>query len=110
MTCRPYRLGTGAGDRETWRWLSRSILGTQSTGFRGEPWSRHRNKLKELAFVVREGEDGVRRAREAWTAAAGLAWPGGLDQTNGFVDGARTPLLDALELLDVHLPLAEDDA
>jgi len=110
MTCRPYRLGTGADDRETWRWLSRSVLGTQSTGFRGEPWRRHRNKLKELAFVVREGEDGVRRAREAWTAAAGLAWPGGLDQTNGFVDGARTPLLDALELLDVHLPLAEDDA
>jgi len=108
LTCRPYRLGASADDRETWRWLSRSVLGTGASGFRGEHWSQRRNKLKELASVVREGQDGLRRAREAWTAAAALAWPGGLDQTNGFVDGTRTPLLDAVELLDVHLPLAEE--
>lgn len=109
LTCRPYRLGASADDSETWRWLSRNVLGTGASGFRGDHWSQRRNKLKELASVVREGQDGVRRAREAWTAAAGLAWPGGLDQTNGFVDGVRTPLLDAVELLDVHLPLAEED-
>lgn len=105
LTCRPYRLGESADDQETWRWLSRCILGAQGNGFRGDLWSQHRNKLKELASLVREGENGVRRAREAWTAAADLAWPGGLDETNGFLDGVRTPLLDAVELLDVHLPL-----
>lgn len=108
LTCRPYRLGSSATDYETWRWLARTVLGTGDAGFRGGPWGQHRNKLKELASVVREGPEGVRHARQAWTAAAGLAWPGGLDQANGFLDGVRTPLLDALELLDVHLPLGEE--
>ena len=110
LTCRPYRLGASANERETWRWLSQTMLGTGPDGFRGERWSQHRNKLKALASVVRGGEDGVRRARESWTAAAGLDWPGGLGQTSGFIDGVRTPLLDALELLDIHLPLADAPA
>ncbi|SFW22826.1 hypothetical protein [Nitrosovibrio sp. Nv17] len=105
LTCRPYRLGLDTRERETWRWLSGIVLGTGPEGFRGERWSRHRNKLKELVQVVREGADGVRRARESWTAAANLPWPDRLDQTGGFFDATRTPLLDAIELLDVHLPL-----
>ncbi len=108
LTCRPYRLGPNASERETWRWLARTVIGSGPDGFRGERWSRHRNKLKELASIVREGPDGVRRTQESWTAASGLAWPAGLDQTSGFLDGARTPLLDAIELLDLHLPLAEE--
>lgn len=108
LTCRPYRLGSGADEPETWRWLSHNVLGTGANGFRGARWMQHRNKLKELASVVRKGQDGVRRAREAWTAAAGLPWPDGLDHTNGFLDGIRTPLLDAVELLDIHLPLSEE--
>ncbi len=110
LTCRPYPLGASSTERETWRWLSRTLLGAAPDGFRGERWRQHRNKLKELASVVREGADGVRRAREAWTVAANLAWPGGLEQTSGFLDGVRTPLLDAVELLDLHLPLAEGSA
>jgi hypothetical protein len=110
LTCRPYRLGVDARERETWRWLSRTLLGSGQDGFRGEQWREHRNKLKELASDVREGPDGVARAREAWTAAARLVWPGDLDKTSGFLDRDRTPLLDAIELLDVHLPLAEEPA
>lgn len=110
LTCRPYRLGESADDPETWRWLSRSVLGKKVNGFRGDHWAQRRNKLKELTAVVREGPDGIRGAREAWTVAADLAWPGDLDRTNGFIDGVRTPVLDAVELLDVHLPLAEEDA
>lgn len=108
LTCRPYRLGTGADDPETWRWLSDNVLGTGANGFRGARWAQHRNKLKELERVVREGPDGVRRAHEAWTAAGGIPWPGDLGETNGFFDGVRTPLLDALELLDIHLPLDKE--
>jgi hypothetical protein len=108
LTCRPYRLGASSSDRETWRWLSRTVLGTGAGGFRGEQWRQHRNKLKQLAMAIREGRDGVRRAQETWTAARGLGWPGDLDQANGFFDGIRTPLLDAVELLNVHLPLAEE--
>jgi hypothetical protein len=106
LTCRPYRLGAGPGDRETWRWLARAVLGEGSDGFRGERWRAHRNKVKELQAVVREGPESVERARQAWTAARGLQLPGGLDATNGFLDGQRTPLLDAIELLDLHLPLS----
>lgn len=111
LTCRPYPLGTHADDPGTWRWLSQSVLGTRPGSFRGEQWRQHHNKLKELASALREGKDGVRRTREGWTAAAGLQWPDGLDQKNGFIDGLRTPLLDAVELLDIHLPLTgEADA
>jgi hypothetical protein len=105
LTCRPYRLGATASDSGTWRWLSQTVLGTGPGGFRGAHWAQHRNKLKELASIVREGPDGVRQARESWAAAAKLPWPGDLDSTDGFLDGVRTPLLDAAELLDIHLPL-----
>lgn len=108
LTCRPYRLGSGPTDHETWRWLSETVLGTGQEGFRSEQWRQHRSKLKELASAVRRGQEGVRQARQGWTAAAALPWPGGLADTNGFLGGARTPLLDAVELLDLHLPLPEE--
>jgi GGDEF domain-containing protein len=109
LTGRPYRLGTGSEDRETWKWLAGTVLGEGPDGFRGNRWREHRNKVKELRAVVREGPEGVRRAREAWTVARELQLPGGLDATNGFLDGVRTPLLDAIELLDLHLPLGSSE-
>jgi hypothetical protein len=109
LTCRPYRLGTGSEDRETWKWLAGTVLGDAPDGFRGERWRAHRNKVKELRAVVREGPEGVGRAREGWTVARELQLPGGLDATNGFLDGVRTPLLDAIELLDLHLPLGSSE-
>jgi hypothetical protein len=105
LTCRPYRLGKSGKDRDTWLWLSRTVLGTGEGGFRCEEWRKHRNKLKELSVLVREGSRGIGTARQTWTAAGQLRWPDGLEEDHGFVDGVRTPLLDALELLDIHLPL-----
>lgn len=107
LTCRPYRLGTDPSQSESWRWLSETVLGTGDEGFRGPRWGRHHNKIKELASLVREGPEGVRRARRTWTAAR-IDLPGGLEATDGFFDATRTPLLDAVELLDIHLPLARD--
>lgn len=112
LTCRPYRLGNQKDERETWRWLSQTVLGTKNHGFRTDDWQQHRNKLKELASIVREGPDAVRWVRQSWTAAAKILWPEGLepDDSAAFFDGNRTPLLDAIELLDLHLPLSSGEA
>lgn len=107
LTCRPYRVGSDLDETETWRWLAGTVLGTGPAGFRGA-WAQHRNKVKELLSLVREGPDGVGRARGGWTAADGLRWPAAIDETNGFLGAVRTPLLDAIELLDIHLPLSAE--
>jgi len=105
FTCRPYPLGTAAGSAETWRWLAHTVLGQGSDGFRGSTWSTRRNKVKALRDAAREGPDAVRQNLEAWRAAAPkLALPNGIPD-DGFFDGTRTPFLDAIELLDIHVPL-----
>jgi hypothetical protein len=72
-------------------------------------WRAHRNKVNELQVAVREGPGSLRRTREAWIVAGKLQLPGGLDKTSGFPDGVHTPLLDAIELLDLHLPLGSSE-
>lgn len=105
LHCRPYRLGTRAADVGSWRWLSETIIGCAGNGFRGDPWRHRRNKVKKLAVLAREGPDAVRGAIQAWRAVdRPLALPNGLDES-GYLHGDRTPLLDAVELLDIHLPL-----
>lgn len=108
LTCRPYRLDDDSFNLiwKSWNWLSKKVLGTEDDGFRGPLWSKHRNKVKELAAWVREGPEGVERARQAWTVAGRLPLPGGLRE-DGFLvhDPVRTPLLDAVELLDLYQPL-----
>lgn len=111
LTCRPYPVGARGTDLETWRWLAESVLGPSSgAGLRGTQWSVRRNKVKELVSLVRGGPDEVRRTLSGWRVAApALALPGGLDET-GFLDGQRTPLVDAIELLDLHYPLPDEGA
>jgi len=104
LTCRPYRLGSGMNDSGTWFWLSGALLGTSGSGLRGPGWGRRRNKVKALASLLREGPSAVRTALHAWqTVDRQLVLPTGLD-ASGF-NGDRTPLLDAIELVDVHLSL-----
>jgi hypothetical protein len=104
LTCRPYRLGSSVDETETWRWLSDTVLGTTKSGLRSPRWGRRRNKVKNLAALARQGPDAVRAALHAWQAMDWqLTLPHGLGDS-GFA-GDRTPLLDAIELLDVHLPL-----
>jgi hypothetical protein len=104
LTCRPYHLGNSAAERFTWSWLSSTVLGTTGDGLRGPLWGRRRNKVKELAGLARQGPDAVRTALGAWQAAdQQLRLPSGLGES-GF-DGDRTALLDAIELMDVHLTL-----
>jgi len=104
LTCRPYRLGSAASDGGTWSWLSGTLLGTRGTGLRGPGWGRRRNKVKALASLARQGPNAVRSALRAWQVMdRQLVLPAGLDDS-GF-NGDRTSLLDAIELVDVHLPL-----
>jgi hypothetical protein len=102
LTCRPYWLGN-ADQIGTWSWLAETVLGP--AGLYGPMWRERRNKLAALRQLVREGPAAVKRALETWRLRAeGLRLPAGLEESGGYL-GEATPLLDALELLDIHLPL-----
>lgn len=115
LTLRPYPL-EDIGGRQGWRWLDRDVLGPDThaehalRGFvdggaaKPNEWSGSRNRVKLLDQLIVEGRDAVKRQLEAWrTIECGIQLPGGLHDT-GFV-GSETPLLDAIELLDIHLQL-----
>ena len=105
LTGRPYLLGTAAEpEQRTWRWLARELLGkSASSSLRGPVWSEHRSKAKQLARLAREGPQAVREALAAWQVVdEDLDLPSGIE--DGFA-GGWTPLLDAVELIDLHLPL-----
>ena len=113
LTCRPYRLSSENDDELSWRWLSKTLLDDPEVGLRGKKWSTRRNKVKAFAELVREGPGGVKAALEAWNVTAKewnvakeLCLPEPIAE-NGFHE-KHTPLLDALELLDLHLVLESD--
>jgi CRISPR RNA silencing complex Cmr2 subunit-like protein len=105
LTCRPYRLGEPK-EPETWRWLSETVLSNQQKGLRGNVWKERRNKVKDLMELSGEGPEKIKLTLEAWNTTASedneLALPDKM--ADGFIEN-RTPLLDAIELLDIHLPL-----
>lgn len=101
LTYRPYRLGRSP-EPGTWKWLADVMLGTQGNGFHAV-WQTHRSKLKALREIAADGSQAVEEAMKAWQVAhRHLVLPDGMQ--NGFI-GPRTPLLDAIELLDVHFSL-----
>lgn len=111
LTCRPYPIDGDDSQRLTWEWLDSALLGESAEdgnsrlSFRNpEVWGERRNKVKTLANLVGDGGDAVRKQLDAWSSVApdlGLPSP---THENGF-KGDRTPLLDAVELLDIHLRL-----
>ena len=103
LTCRPYRLGSGEKEPETWRWLSVTLLDGELYGIRGDIWSERRNKVKALTGLVREGKGSVQTALEAWRRVDNkLQLPQPIEH-DGFIAESRTPLLDAIEILDLHV-------
>jgi hypothetical protein len=117
LTCRPYPLGPASGDSTegtapTWGWLAREVLGTTSAwSLRGPVWRDRQSKVRALREMIAEGPDAVERALQIWQvtspAPQGLRLPAAIK--DGFV-GTRTPLLDAVELLDrlITLDVAGD--
>ncbi|RDD30897.1 hypothetical protein CR161_09400 [Prosthecochloris sp. ZM] len=107
LTCRPYILGTGKDEEETWRWLSGTLLDDPHCGIRGEVWSDHRSKVKAFAGLVHEGTVIVNSSLDAWRKVDDkLRLPDPIDH-DGFIAASRTPVLDAVELVDLHLVLKD---
>ena len=114
LTCRPYPLDRDDSQRLTWEWLDCELLGEpvdendKRPSFRNpNTWAERRNKVKTLASLVGDGSDAVREQLEAWSSVAdGLGLPNPINK-DGFKGGEGTPLLDAVELLDIHLRLEE---
>lgn len=108
LTCRPVVLGdSGQPKPETWKWIDASLLADEdgsTNSLRGPLWREHRNKVKQLAPLARIGPDELKRTLDAWRVVEKkLELPEEI--ANGFIGDTRTPLLDASELLDVHLSL-----
>ncbi|WP_129675888.1 hypothetical protein [Candidatus Chloroploca sp. Khr17] len=108
LTMRPYPL-THEARPQTWAWLDRELLGpveAAKQGLRGaDVWANSRSRVKQLDGLVHAGGDSIKRQLEAWN----VQLPARLSSasSNGFI-GPRTPLLDATELLDLHLRLDRD--
>ena len=111
LTCRPYPLHGDAERRLTWDWLDREMLGEPSKkgggglSFRNpDVWGERRNKVKELARLIVEGGNAVQKQLDAWKSVfPEIDLPREISP-NGF-KGDKSPLLDAIELLDLHLRL-----
>ncbi len=116
LTMRPYPLVEFRGREQSWAWLETELVGpgrtreTAERGFRGAAcWAGSRGRVKRLGSLVPDGSDGIQRQVEAWNAIEdedGVQLPAGL-AAGGFI-GCRTPLLDAIELLDLHVRLEPD--
>jgi hypothetical protein len=107
LTSRPCLLG-GSETAESWRWIDQALLGSGKTSLRGEIWGNRRNKAKQLRELARDGTKEIETSLNAWRVVEpDLAFPAELMKPNqiGFI-GNRTPLLDAVELMDLHLDLS----
>ncbi len=113
-TLRPYPLAGFDSGHQSWEWLDKELLGpgelpqTAKQGFRGaECWTRSRSRVKHLSSLARHGPAEIERQLEAWKGTdSAICLPGGLDDSG--YRGNKTPLRDAIELMDQHLRLEPD--
>lgn len=105
LTARPYFLGTRQNpEKYTWRWLEQDVIGS----FNNEPWRDSRNKIKHVLATLRKGRDAMEYTMEGWKALnPGLSFPAGIPDSGFHKDRLQTCLIDAVELLDIHLPFEE---
>jgi len=109
LTMRPYALGSDAVPH-TFVWLDEVVLGRGGAGdsgggFQNDWWQQRRGKIKRLLELVREGPDAVAAAVDGWKVTVGLTPVPAYLESGGYT-GPVTPIVDAIELLDVHHPLA----
>lgn len=103
LTMRPYLLD----GEHSWKWLDQDVLGPGADGaFRSSRWMESRNRIKAIPALLVQGGEILSRQLEAWRAIDGktLSFPAGIAD-DGMCSDGRSPLLDAIELLDLHLRL-----
>jgi hypothetical protein len=117
LTMRPYPLQDPDVPHRDWRWFDAQVLGPDATenaslrGFRSRGdtaapngWAGSRSRVKGLGQLLQDGGDAVTLQMNAWrTIEPSLQLPDGVNE-RGLVE-TRSPLLDAIELLDLHLRL-----
>ena len=114
LTMRPYPLAGFQHRKQSWIWVDTEVLGPGKTvetarrGFRGaECWAGSRNRVKRLGSLVPAERGAIERQIQVWNAINGhVKLPADLPDA-GFI-GRRTPLLDAIELQDLHVRLEPD--
>jgi hypothetical protein len=110
LTARPYLLESTSAGTTDWTALKRDFLSRNDGSFRNAIWRASRNKLKELRDVLGDGPTAVVRALMQWRIAnPQLRLPS--DFASGFKPtedpgGNWTPVLDAIELTDFYMDIA----
>lgn len=103
LSCRPYRLSQDP-DVDSWPWFSDTLMSDSGVGLRSRMWTESRNKVKALSTLAREGEDRIGETLKSWQVIKReLNFPKPIAE-RGF-HGNRTPLLDAIELIDIYMSL-----
>lgn len=111
LTMRPYLINPTA-ETGTWQWFTQEILFGKH-GFLGSNWASHRSKANALRHLATQGQHAVRKSIENWKlTASDVALPEALRANDGFLLSPEskemaTPIIDALELLDLHIALKE---
>lgn len=102
LTCRPYLL-SNAPDSIDWEWFSNKLLNDSERGLRGKNWSKTRTKIKALREEIKRGPNSIRALFDRWHVIDRRL---SLDDelTDGFISD-RTPVLDAVEIMDIYLKL-----
>jgi hypothetical protein len=114
LTMRPYPLEAVDGRAQSWGWLDHELLGpgitaeTEKRGFRGDSsWVESRGRVASLGSLITSGPEEVKRQVVTWQAIEPTLQLPGSVPPDGFI-GSATPLLDAIELVDLHFCLDPD--
>jgi hypothetical protein len=116
-TARPYPLHNIVIDdlyeRVGWEWLSTKLLGDK--GLRADSWQFARNKLKGLSALAQmqpddNSQSAIKSQLARWNAVRSnkLSLPAPIGEVGWFWNNEqqwKSPLADALELLDLHTGL-----
>ncbi|MCE7946717.1 MAG: hypothetical protein DYG88_04735 [Chloroflexi bacterium CFX4] len=105
LTLRPVALGDEA-TVGVHRW---SVVEKLTSAFQNDVWAKKRNKAKLLRDALRQGPQEVERFRNVYIEKKGSAED--LPQLDGFANGwceGVCGYFDALELMDIHIPLRTD--
>lgn len=104
LTCRPYILSKSNKDERNWYGFRDNLLLKLKEE---SPWKEAHSRLKNLVRDLAQGENVTKRTLENWKIK-GFEIPKYSSATldSGFFTD-RTPLIDALELLDFMVPLSK---